>query len=118
MSVETLVNKLNSTPEEISFNEVMETIAAHYEYTPTEFTNGQGDDVVTNAAGTNEGSCKLFAFAKQNNLNEEQTLALFGDYYRDDVLKNPQGTDHANIRTFMKYGWAGIEFKQQTLQAK
>ncbi|MEP1447388.1 MAG: HopJ type III effector protein [Paraglaciecola sp.] len=44
-----------------------------------------------NQAGTNEGSCKIFYFSKLQKLTENQTLALFGSYYRDDVLANPKG---------------------------
>ena len=35
---------------------------------------------------------------------------LWGQYYRD-VLKNPDGDDHQNIRNFMKYGWEGVPFE-------
>ncbi len=63
-------------------------------------------------------SCRIFAFAKIHNLSAEQTLALFGDYYRKDVLGNPDGTDHQNIRNFMRDGWAGIQFDGEALQAK
>ena len=47
---------------------------------------------------------------KLQNLSEEATLACFGAYYYEDVLKNPNGTDHQNIRNFMKTGWDGIAF--------
>lgn len=39
-----------------------------------------------------------------NHLDEDSTLACFGSYYRDDVLKFPDGTDHGNIRRFMRDG--------------
>lgn len=41
-------------------------------------------------------------------LTKEQTLNGFGGYYREDVLKNPQGTDHEQIRNFMNHGWDGV----------
>jgi HopJ type III effector protein len=94
----------------ISFHETQLVIMENYDYHPTEFNNGLNDDLVTNAPGTNEGSCKIFAFARLNSLTDEQTLILFGDYYRVDVLQNPNGADHQNIRNFMKYGWSGIAF--------
>jgi hypothetical protein len=53
-----------------------------------------------------------------NRLSEQQMLACFGAYYRDDVLKNPDGTDHQNIRNFMKTGWAGVAFDSMPLRAK
>ena len=42
----------------------------------------------------------------------------FGSYYRDDVLGDPSGEDHANIRNFMKYGWDGVLFDSNALTAK
>jgi hypothetical protein len=44
-------------------------------------------------------------------LTPEGTLA-FGAYYFEDVLGNPNGTDHQNIRNFMKTGWDGIAFTE------
>ena len=96
--------------EAISFNETIIIITENYHYQPTEFSNGLGDDILVNTAGTNEGSCKIFAFAKLHQLNEQQTLSLFGDYYRVEVLQNPKGTSHQNIRNFMQFGWVGIHF--------
>jgi len=118
MNTEQLLIKLNTSPEETSFNEVIETIESDYTYKPARFTNGNSDNAAINEAGTNEGSCKIFAFAQLNNLSPEQTLHCFGDYYRDDVLNNPDGTDHANIRNFMKTGWQGILFETQALIKK
>jgi len=74
--------------------------------------------LLVNQAGTNEGSCKIFAFAQLNQLNQQQTLNLFGDYYRLDVLNNPDGTGHQNIRNFMQFGWDGIRFNGEALTAK
>ena len=53
-----------------------------------------------------------------NGLDQEQTLTCFGDYYRKDVLEHPEGSDHANIRNFIKSGWSGIKFETQALKAK
>jgi hypothetical protein len=116
MTINTLLTQLVTAPDQIVFADVLATIAANYTYTPQTFTNGVGDDSVTNPAGTNEGSCKLFAFAQRQGLNEAQTLACFGEHYRD-VLATPAGTNHANIRTFMRHGWAGIHFDGEALQA-
>lgn len=112
MTIEELINTIKSQPDSVSFEEVMETIKENYRYTPSRFTNGSGDAQVVNEAGTNEGSCKIFAFGKLNGLNADETLACFGKFYREDVLQNPQATDHANIRTFIKSGWEGINFDQ------
>jgi len=118
MSTEKLIQKIKTRPEEVSFKEVIESITNTYHYTASRFCNGATGDQIINEAGNNEGSCKIFAFAKLNGLDEQQTLNCFGDYYRDEVLNNPGGEDHANIRTFMRHGWAGIHFEQDALSAK
>ena len=104
--------------ETLSFDDTMAIIAENYCYQANEFSNGLGEDKCVNAAGTNEGSCKIFAFAQLHQLNQAQTLQLFGDYYRQDVLQDPQGSSHQNIRLFMKYGWEGIQFAGVALTDK
>ncbi|QPK64884.1 HopJ type III effector protein [Methylomonas sp. LL1] len=101
----------------VDFQESMAVIGEHYDYQPTQFSNGIRQPLI-NEAGRNEGSCKIFAFAKLQGLDQAQTLALFGDYYRKDVLENPDGTDHQNIRNFMRDGWDGIVFSGEALTAK
>ena len=103
---------------DIQFAELMQLIDESYTYQPTAFSNGLGAACVDNAAGQNEGSCKLFAFAKLHNLSKEQTLLCFGEYYREDVLQHPDGEDHSNIRTFMIFGWEGIHFEGNALIQK
>jgi hypothetical protein len=98
---------------EVSFEQVMQVISDHYNYTPAQFQNG----TLLNEESTNEGSCKIFYFAKLNELSEQQTLACFGRYYHEDVLQNPEGNDHGNIRNFIKTGWQGIKFKSVALHA-
>lgn len=109
-----ILEQLEKNPEAIVFQEVIAYIDANYDFTPTAFTNGE----TTNEAGQNNGSCKVFSFAKKHNLSIEKTLALFGDFYRKDVLENPNGTDHQNIRNFMKTGWEGISFEGEALTEK
>lgn len=118
MTLDVLLKQLNDVPESTDFSEVMDLIHSLYDYTPSRFSNGLDDDLLVNEAGTNEGSCKLFAFAQDQGLTEAQTLACFGRYYRGDVLGNPEGSDHGNIRTFMKYGWEGICFETTPLKKK
>lgn len=103
---------------EADFEDVIAYVNDHYEYTPTRFTNGRGTDAVINEAGKNEGSCRLFSLAKIKGLSEADTVQLFGRFYRDDVLKSPQGTDHGNIRNFLREGWAGIHFDGVALVPK
>ncbi|EAR62249.1 HopJ type III effector protein [Neptuniibacter caesariensis] len=98
---------------DLDFEDTMQVIADNYIYTASAFSNGD----VHNEAGTNEGSCKIFAFAKLNGLEEEKTLKCFGRFYQD-VLNTPEGDDHGNIRNFMKHGWSGINFESVALVAK
>lgn len=114
MSIETLLEQLRERPGTVEFEMVMATIKENYAYTPTAFVNGDID----NAAGSNEGSCQIFAFAQLHGLDEQTTLACFGRYYREDVLNNPAGTDHANIRNFMRHGWGGVRFQGVALRAR
>jgi HopJ type III effector protein len=50
------------------------------------FKNGSLD----NAAGTNEGSCKVFSFGRLTSKSEQETLELFAQHYKS-VLSTPQG---------------------------
>lgn len=102
----------------VAFKDTLAVIAEHYDYRPTRFANGIGEARLVNEPGTNEGSCKIFSFAKLHGLSVPETLALFGEYYRDDVLPNPTGEGHKNIRNFMQSGWAGIEFEGVALTPK
>jgi len=112
------VQRIKATPNAITYERVMEYIDAEYDYTPTRFTNGIKGDQVVNEEGINEGSCKIFAFAKLVGLNERDTLACFGKFYMEDVMGNINGDDHINIRTFMRHGWKGLQFDKPALVAK
>jgi len=114
MNLDTFLRQLDQNPEQIEFNDTMVVIAANYDFTPSTFTNGN----TVNEADTNNGSCKIFSFGLLNNLSKKQTLACFGGYYRDDVLGNPNGDDHQNIRNFMVYGWNGVKFNSIALELK
>ena len=116
--LETFIEQIKITPEKTEFKDVIEIIDNNYRYTPTRFVNGTDSENIINAAGENEGSCKIFSFARLHQLDKRQTLNCFGQYYREDVLKNPEGSDHANIRTFIKYGWPHIEFDNTALKKK
>lgn len=86
--------------KKIGFGEVISFIEDHYRYRPVDFVNGE----VHNVAGSNEGSAKVFAFARLHGLDQLDTLSLFAEHYQA-VKDSPDGTDHANIRNFMHWGW-------------
>lgn len=114
MTTQELIDLVRQNPAAVEFEQVMQVIDSNYDYVPTRFFNGE----IVNQAGENDGSCKIFAFAQIHNLSELETLALFGRHYRHDVLENPVGDDHPNIRNFILDGWLGIKFDSQPLQAR
>ncbi|MBB3047179.1 hypothetical protein FHR99_001415 [Litorivivens lipolytica] len=111
MTVEQLLGALRAGP--VAFDDVMAVIDQNYAFTPTAFRNGEAQ----NSSGSNNGSCKIFAFAKLHGLDKNSTLNAFGDFYTQDVLQHPDGEDHANIRNFMRTGWDGVEFSGEALTA-
>jgi hypothetical protein len=114
MTITSFLQKLKQTPNTITFPETIAVIEENYDFTPTAFQNG----TQYNAVGENSGSCKLFAFAQIQNLSEAETLACFGAFYFEEVLGDPEGTNHQNIRNFMKTGWKGIHFESNALELK
>lgn len=114
MNLDTFLNKLNTTPDSIEFSDTMAVIEALYNFTETAFINGK----IQNKAGENSGSCKLFTFARLQGLDQQQTLACFGAYYRDDVLQNLKADNHQNIRHFMNSSWEGVVFSGDALSLR
>lgn len=95
------------------FSDTLELVERFFAYTPAAFRNGP----LNNNAGENEGSCKLFALAQFCNLTEADTLSCFGEHYRQ-VLDEPAGSSHGNIRQFMASGWSGIHFDSPPLRLR
>ncbi|MFJ6934325.1 HopJ type III effector protein [Streptomyces sp. NPDC101132] len=98
---------------EHEFADTLAFVAAHYEYQPQAFRNGD----VENAAGENEGSCKTLGLAVLEGLSDEEALLAFGGHYRK-VLATPDDTDHANIRNLIAHGLGGVSFAGQPLTRK
>mmetsp|Transcript_23024 Transcript_23024/g.32233 ORF Transcript_23024/g.32233 Transcript_23024/m.32233 type:complete len:213 (+) Transcript_23024:57-695(+) len=94
------------SPDDFTFEEVIELIDEHYESQLLEFKNGD----IVNKQGENEGSGKLLSYAALSDMDKDSTLKLWGQYYRE-VLADPDGDSHPNIRNFMKYGWEGVPFE-------
>lgn len=109
--LDTLLKNLKE--KTLAFKDVIGFIETHYQHRPAAFKNGEA----YNEATENQGSAKVFAFAQINKLSETDTLYLFAEHYQA-VLNTPSGTDHQNIRQFMKHGWAGISFQSEALIAK
>ena len=113
MTLDLFIETLKKTPESVVFANTMSAIEAKYNFTPTAFKNG----TLENGVGENSGSCKLFAFAKQENLSKEETLTCFGEHYKN-VLEDENGTGHQNIRNFMKTGFEGLSFEGTPITEK
>lgn len=113
MTLENFKNKLK-IPTTVEFTDTMAVIEENYTFTPTAFKNGE----LYNEAEQNSGSCKLFAFTQLQGFSKEETLACFGKYYFDEVLNNPDGDGHQNIRNFIKTGFEGISFNGEVLTEK
>lgn len=114
MTIENFKTKLENSIPPVKFNDTMAVIEANYEFTPTAFTNG----FLKNECGQNSGSCKLFAFAQLQGFSKEQTLACFGQYYFEEVLNDPAGDGHQNIRNFMNTGFDGLKFENEALKPR
>ncbi len=113
-TTDSLINLLKTAPHQVEFTQTMSTIEQEYTFTPARFING----AQVNEAGENNGSCKIFAFAMLNELTQQETLYLFGEYYRKDVLEHPLAQDHQNIRQFIDCGWESVKFESIVLTPK
>jgi len=113
MTLQDFKHKLQNEPTTIDFKETIAVIENNYNFTPSAFKNGE----LENEISQNQGSCKVFSFAIQQELTKEETLACFGQYYVE-VLEDPNGTGHQNIRNFMKTSFDGLQFENETLTKK
>jgi hypothetical protein len=91
---------------QINFAGVLATIDDQYTHTPTAFKNGD----LYNSSSENQGSARVLFYARLNNLSKEETLSLFAEHYQN-VLDNPGGNNHQNIRQFIQSGWDGVTFE-------
>lgn len=113
MTINDLLASVYENSEQLVFTEVLATIEAEFEFTPSAFHNGN----LKNAETENQGSCKVFGFAHQAGLNQAHTLALFAEHYKS-VLADPEGDAHQNIRQFMQHGWSKVSFERKPLSKK
>ena len=114
MTLDNFKNKLRKIPKDINFSDTISVIEENYVFTQSAFKNGN----LQNSSTENLGSCKVFSFALKQQLTKEETLACFAQYYFNDVLENPNGTDHQNIRNFMQTGFEGLSFENETLKER
>ena len=101
------------TSPDHQFADTLAFIELWYDFTPTAFRNGS----VENKADENQGSARVFALSELLKLSREQTLACFGEHYRD-VLATPKVDNHHNLRRVLREGNSDICFAQFPLQPK
>lgn len=118
MTLNDYLTTLAEQPKSIQFSDTIKVIDTYYIFNACAFNNHG----LLSADNENNGSCKIFAFAKLHQLSKQNTLDCFGKFYREDVLQNPNGDDHMNIRTFMLAPpitpFIGITFEGEPLKAK
>ena len=112
MTQEAYLEELRSGAQ-MDFADLMVLIDENFVHNPAAFTNGD----LHNAADENQGSAKLFCFSAIHQLTPLETLHCFGQYYQE-VLNDPKGTSHQNIRNFITYGWEGLKFNSPVLVKK
>lgn len=94
----------------LHFADVLAVIDDAYAFSPCGFATAAGTDAeVLNPRGANTGSLKVLSFAALNGLDSAATLALFAEHY-GEVVANPGGGSHPNIRAFRAQGWDGVRF--------
>lgn len=103
--IQALLEQARAAPESHRFADTMAAIDAAFEFFGTKFVNGD----IASSSSENTGSSKILSLAQLVAITKEEVLALFGEHYRD-VLADPDGTSHANIRAFMKKGNDGVVF--------
>lgn len=97
----------------LNFSGVLALIDEQYIHTATAFKNGDQ----YNGESENQGSARVLYYAYINKLDKTNTLRLFAEHYQN-VLDNPNATNHQNIRQFMVKGWDAVEFEGTVLSPK
>jgi hypothetical protein len=113
MTLNDLLAAVYSDSKTLAFADVLSAIDAEFDFTPSAFVNGE----LKNSETENQGSCKVLCFAHKAGLSEGHAVRLFAEHYRD-VLADPKGDSHQNIRQFMKHGWHKVSFEKKPLQKK
>ena len=86
------------------------------------------DWVRINTSGNISGKCgtmkkgkattRCLPKKKAQSLTKEEALACFGAFYFEEVLNDPTGTGHQNIRNFMNHGFDGLAINGTALSEK
>lgn len=112
-SLNCLLERLRREPQTVMLDEALAAIDDAYEFTPVAFANGP----LRNPVGDKVRSCAIYALGRLHNLTVPETLACFGEHYRE-VLADPQGDAHMTIRVFMQIGWDGVSHAAMPLKPR
>ena len=63
------------------------------------------------------GKLDLLGLALLEGFSLEETLLAFAEHYRQ-VLADPEGSDHGNIRALLAHGLACVQMSQPSITAK
>lgn len=97
------VEKIKKNEITVTYQETIDFLDKHYDYFEVPFKCGD----ISYEPNVKKGAAKIFSFGLMTKMSVDETLRLFGEYYRD---LTPDGTDRPNIRNFIKYGWPGVTF--------
>lgn len=90
---------------DVQMDDVIAVCDREFEYTDSSFSVG----AVENKVGTNVKSSKILSFAYLTKMDTETALKCYGEVYRE-VLVDPDGDSHGNIRALMKGGTECVKF--------
>ncbi|KAJ1637914.1 HopJ type III effector protein-domain-containing protein [Pavlovales sp. CCMP2436] len=100
-----LLVKVRTQPGSVMFAETLEAIDQAFEFFGTKFVNG----AVSSTSSENEGSSKVLSLSQLVGMTTDETLVCFGEHYRD-VVADPSGSSHANVRALMTTGLEAVLF--------
>lgn len=89
------------------FGNTIQAIDSILETEPVDFVNGE----VPNTSGENLWSLKVLAFGKMMWFHTQEVLSMFWEYYRE-VIDNPDGNSHQNIRALQKTGIECVDISE------
>ena len=96
-------NHINMQAKLLGFDAVSVALEAFFNFTDMPMQIGS----VKNEVGQNLGSKIRCAVAVELGASKEELLSWFGVFHKE-VLADPDGDNHPNIRAIMEHGIAGI----------
>ncbi len=105
---------MSSSEKYSKLNAALAAIRSVYDVPTQAFSVGDH----CNTRGQNLGSLTILGFAKASGITDvSQILPMFGEAY-DEVLTDPEGDGHKNIRAFIQCGMEGVKFEGDGISLK